>query len=192
MDAILLQSLHPEALAAILWEMEWNVTGVVLRVGMHTEGPLAILGHQRIFEVPSKVSIQTIDMNLDGAQIIADGDVLHAALLGDMAEKDRREIIQRKNEDVLHTDKFPTCRFEASYLEAENRLVGTLELHGIMAPCELPLVVSAKPIGFWAEGSRELDLRPFGIKPYRALLGAIKVAPSVTVSYSLAAKPALT
>lgn len=168
--------------------MEWKVVHPSLRIGIKTEGPLAALGHDRVFDQPADITVRTVADGFDGAQVVAGGDLRKTELLGEASEKDREEILKRKDRDVLSTDVFPVFSFEAVYREAEKVLAGTLSLHGASRPVRLPVTVLPRDGGAHVEGEVELDLRPFGVKPYKALMGALRVNPVVTVSYALELK----
>lgn len=165
--------------------MIWKIVHPSLRIGIRTEGPLAALGHDRTFDQPVDISVQTAATALDAAQIVAEGDLRKTDLLGDASDKDRDEILRRKDRDVLSTDVFPTFAFEGVYREAERAVVGMLTLHGAVRQVKLPVTVLPRPSGAHVEGELLLDLREFGVKPYKALMGALKVKPAVLVSYSL-------
>lgn len=165
--------------------MDWKVENPSLRIGIKTEGPLAALGHDRMFDQPVRVTVRTTVAGFDGAQVVAEGDLRNTSLLGDASVKDREEILKRKDRDVLSTDVFPTFAFEGVYREAEKAITGTLSLHGAVRPVRLPVTVLPREGGAHVEGELELDLRPHGVKPYKALMGALRVNPVVRVSYAL-------
>jgi polyisoprenoid-binding protein YceI len=86
------------------------------------------------------------------------------------------EIEKNAAKDVLHAAKHPSIRFESTSVTAEE-VVGRLTLHG-----------QAKEVRgrrLDAGGKRvvevSLDQRDFGIKPYSAMLGTLKVKPVVRV-----------
>lgn len=166
--------------------MPWSVLDLALRVRIRTEGVLAAVGHDRVFAVPASVTIEG-SADLVDASVCVECDLTRVALVGEIADKDRREILQRTHDDVLLTRRYPVARFVGKYDAVGNQLLGQLQLHGETQPCNLPVWVVSRPDGIHAEGTVSIDLQPFGIKPYRALLGALRVKPEVEVSYSLTA-----
>jgi polyisoprenoid-binding protein YceI len=165
--------------------MPLNVRDARVHVSIHTEGALAFLGHDRTFDVPLQLTIDgATDDTFDGVRIQAEGDVRNARLLGEVSDKDRKEIISRKDKEVLHTDRFPTLRFEGVYMAGEGMIKGTLTLHGVTQPVFLPVTVQAAAGGTQVAGRIELDLSTFGVRPYKALLGGLKVKTVVTVDYA--------
>lgn len=147
-----------------------------------------MLGHDRIFDQPATVAVETPAEEFDGARVSAQGDLRRADITGSVSEKDRQSMLEKKDEEVFHTHRFPTFGFEGSYREADHVVAGVLTLHGVSNPCVLPVRLQRpeKAGGrFFVEGGLDLDLRSFGIKPYKALFGGIKVKPIVRVTYSL-------
>lgn len=165
--------------------MDWKVVHPSLRIGIATEGPLAALGHDRVFDQPVRVTVRSASDVFAGAQVIAEGDLRMTVLLGEASEKDRDEILKRKDRDVLSTDVFPVFKFEGVYREGEKAVTGSLSLHGAVRQVKLPVTVLPREGGAHVEGELALDLREFGVKPYKALMGALRVKPVVNVTYSL-------
>jgi polyisoprenoid-binding protein YceI len=164
--------------------MPWKVLHPTLRIKIFTEGALSAFGHDRVFDQPITVALNAGD-DLDGATISVEGDLRQTKLLGHASDSDRAEILKRKDRDVLKTDVFPALKFEGSYKQSQGVVSGSLSLHGSTQRVELPVSVAKAGQGYSADGSLELDLRRFGISPYKALLGALRVKTVVEVMYSL-------
>lgn len=105
---------------------------------------------------------------------------------GALSDRNKREIEGNLVSDVLHARRHPEIAFRSTTIEGEGderRITGTLALHGT----ERPLTVTARrQAGRWVA---EVELRQpdFGIKPYSAMLGALKVQPGVRVRVSVPA-----
>ncbi len=90
------------------------------------------------------------------------------------------EIERNATREVLHASKHPLIRFESTQV-SEAEVVGRLSLHG----------QSKEVRGRRADvaGRRvvevTLDQRDFGITPYSAMLGSLKVKPEVRVRVSV-------
>jgi hypothetical protein len=171
--------------------MPGSIKNFRLRIGIFTEGPLAMLGHDRVFDQPATLKSEWAAGGLDGTKISAQGDLRRAEILGKISERDRAAILEKKDKEVFHTDVFPVFSYEGTYRQAEGMIVGALTLHGATHACNLPVRVQPgiSGGGKFVEGGLELDLRPFGIKPFKALLGQLRVKPSVHVSYSAEIEP---
>ena len=82
------------------------------------------------------------------------------------------EIEKNIRHDVLRSDKFPRITFESTE-------VGAGEVRG-----KLTLCGTTREIRCPRQGDRvevRLDVRDFGMKPYSAMLGTLKVKPEVVV-----------
>ena len=163
--------------------MNVSIRNPVLRIGIKTEGALAMLGHDRVFDQPVSVTVESVD-GLAGARVHAAGDLRQTTIVGSVSEGDREEILRRKDKDMFETHKFPQLRFEGSYAATAKALEGALTLHGATQRISLPVTVAERDFGWSVEGELPLDLRPFGIKPFKAMLGALRVAPEVRVHVS--------
>lgn len=103
-----------------------------------------------------------------------------------LSDRNRREIEGNIADDVLHTKRYPEIVLRSSRIEGEGderRIEGTLSLHG----AERPLRATARrQAGRWVT---EVELRQpdFGIKPYSAMLGTLKIQPLVRVRVSVPA-----
>jgi polyisoprenoid-binding protein YceI len=155
------------------------------RVYTFKEGLLSAVAHDLEIDV-KRFFVEWSD---DASRLTAEMDasslhVLHAVHDGRpapsaLSDRDRRKIEQTILEDVLHASRHPAIRFEASLTWAGGRprLDGTLTLAGRSR--SLPVSVS--------EDGRELVARAtlhqpdFGITPYSAMLGTLKIKPDVKV-----------
>jgi hypothetical protein len=105
---------------------------------------------------------------------------------GSLSDKDKRQIIENLRRDVLDARKHPEIRFVSEAVTRDGnalRVQGQLSLNGVTRP----LTVTARRVdGRW---NAEVDLRQpdFGIKPYTALMGAIRIKPAVKVRVSVPA-----
>ena len=99
---------------------------------------------------------------------------------GVLGKRDLKQIQTNITRDVLRTKKFPSLTFQSSSVVPEGeglRVQGTLSLCGV-----------SRALGCLArrEGAHyvaELDLQQpdFGIKPFKALMGTLKVAPGLRI-----------
>ena len=103
---------------------------------------------------------------------------------GTLKPKDRAEIERTTREEVLQVARHPHITFSGR--DAGGALTGELTLRGVTRP------LSAR----WrAEGGRRvaevsLDQRDFGIRPYQAMMGALKVQRAVRVRITAPARSA--
>ncbi len=111
--------------------------------------------------------------------------VLHAVVHGapspsSLSAKDLRKIEENIQADVLGKAASSEARFESSAIEADGearRVLGTLTLNGRSRP--LDARVTRDGDRFVTEFT--LDQRDFGIRPYSAMMGTLKIKPELRV-----------
>jgi hypothetical protein len=100
---------------------------------------------------------------------------------GALSDGDKRKIEQSIVDDVLGAKKRPEVRFTSTAVTKEGddgfRIEGDLALHGHTRP----LTLHARRDGDRLVAEVSLHQPDFGIKPYTAMLGTLKVKPDVTV-----------
>lgn len=97
-----------------------------------------------------------------------------------LTDGDRREI-EKTARGLLAPDRFPTATFASTRVVpgvGGGSIEGTLELHGRSAPLTLA-VTEAAPGRYRATGT--LSQSAYGIKPYSAFLGALKLRDEVEI-----------
>lgn len=164
------------------------------RVLTYREGLLSGLGHDlelavTRFTIEVDDAARTADASFDAGSLrvvraLRDG----AELPGALGDGDRQSIEASIRGDVLHADRHPAVRFRSTAVtEAAGGydVAGTLALHGV----ERPVTLALRPEGDRLVAAVTLHQPDFGIRPYRALLGTLKVKPDVTVRLSLPAAP---
>lgn len=115
---------------------------------------------------------------VDGA--MRDGR-LDERVLGD---KDKREILDNIRNKILHADRPLRFRGKAGLRDDGGyRVSGELEMAGQSRPVELALDRSGDRL----RGEIELTPSRWGVKPFKALMGAIKLQDRVRVRFDLPA-----
>lgn len=82
--------------------------------------------------------------------------------------------------DVLDVRRHPTARFESVRL-TDTQMEGRLTLHGVTKT----LTGSVRKSAGTTTAEFRFDQRDFGIKPFSAMLGTLKIKPEVLVRVSL-------
>lgn len=161
----------------------------------YKEGLFSALAHDLLINVNSFViEISGDDAQVEGSFdagslrvecVIADGkkrrDILSTA--------DMKEIDNNAFKDVLNAAAFKLISFSSTSVARENssyRVIGTLTLHGKSR--EIQFAVMKEDDCQVAEV--RLHLPDFGIKPFSALFGAMKVKPDVLIRIAVPAKNA--
>jgi polyisoprenoid-binding protein YceI len=139
------------------------------------QGLLAAVGH----DLCLRVGRFTVEIGDDDA-ITAEFDATSLRPIGDVSTADARKIERNAADDVLDARRFPAIAFRSTEVTRDGeraRIAGTLALHGVTRPIAFDAVADAA--GWRAEV--RLDQRDFGIRPYVALLGALRVRADVVV-----------
>jgi len=103
-----------------------------------------------------------------------------------LSDGDRREIAATAQE-VLGADRHPEATFTAARFQpgpdGGGVMNGTLTLAGVSKPLRLDVTKTGE--GAY-RGTGSVRQSEFGIKPYRAFLGALKVSDAVGVAVDVA------
>lgn len=159
-----------------------------LTVKTYREGMAAKAGHDLIIEVQQWEA--TLELAADDAQsrleLSADPASLHpregVGGLKPLTDKDRGEIRANITGKVLGTEPI---RFRSSSVEGGERggrlsVRGELTIKGETRPASFELEVGADGR---VTGTAELVQSEWGVKPYKGLMGALKVRDSVEVVF---------
>ncbi len=95
-----------------------------------------------------------------------------------LSDKDRRDIDKNINEKVLETGKFPELKFESTSVsgsEPNLTVAGNMTIKGTTRPVNVDLNVN----GTTVTAQTSISQKDFGIKPFSAMMGAIKLRDDV-------------
>jgi len=102
-----------------------------------------------------------------------------------LSAKDQRSILETVHNEILLSRRYPRIELEGAIqtiADNRNMLGGELRLRGHARPIETELIRSGDTV----QSVFELKPSEFGIAPYKALGGAIKLDDRVRVSISVA------
>jgi polyisoprenoid-binding protein YceI len=105
-----------------------------------------------------------------------------------LTDKDRLEIKTNIEEKVLHADRDPELRFAAEQVVVEDHhahLTGDLTIGGETRPAGVDVDLEPAADGLHARGAIPIRQTDYGIKPYSALMGMLKVADQVEVDFDV-------
>ena len=117
--------------------------------------------------------------SLEVARSISDG-----GLEENLKRSDQQKIEQHIDKDVLNTRRHPEIRFESTEVTPEGEgfvVAGNLTINGVSRP----IVANVAANGDRWETSVTVHQPDFGITPFKALMGAIKIKPDVRVELSV-------
>jgi polyisoprenoid-binding protein YceI len=100
-----------------------------------------------------------------------------------LTDSDRSEIKKNMASKVLQTDRNPQITFASTSATPAGAgrltIAGDLTLVGVTRPVQLAVELDGD--GGRVTATAKIDQTEFGIRPYTALMGALKVAPEVEV-----------
>lgn len=144
------------------------------------EGLLSPLAHDLELKIGSFVievdeATRAVDAKFDA------GSVKVARAIGaTLNEKDRRSIDGTIADEVLRARRYPEIRFRSKKVDG-LMVEGTLTLHG----CERGIAFTVAEEGARWVAEVRLHQPDFGIKPYKAMLGTLRIQADVVVRVSL-------
>jgi polyisoprenoid-binding protein YceI len=115
---------------------------------------------------------------------------------GDVKASDRRDIERETKENVLETERFPDVVFESKHVSANKaaegsyrvEVSGSRNLHGVTRETNVPALVSVLGDTLRAYGEVPIRQTDFGIRPVKAMGGALKVKDEVKLTFEIVAR----
>src|SRR3990172_255403 len=173
-----------------------NANSGKLCVYTFKEGFLSAIAHDLLIDVTNfTIKLNIPDTGVQSASVEAeilanslkvvcamkDGQQNYDAL----KEKDKSDIEEATFKDVLHPSKYPAINFRSTDIQEKDgtyHVKGELTLHGVTRPVEFDAKTTT---GKDLKGRVTIAQKNFGIKPYKALLGTLKVKNEVNIAVDL-------
>jgi polyisoprenoid-binding protein YceI len=154
-------------------------------------GAGAKIGHDLVLEAkrwngkadidPDNPAASNVQVTVDaGSLVVIDG----VGGLKALSDGDRSDIVNNIQEKVLNTKKYPEISFESTQVEGAvpNLTVhGNLTIVGNTRPVTLALTIDGNAV----VAKTTIVQSEFGIKPFSAMLGALKVRDAVEFEVKL-------
>ena len=173
----------------------YDATRVELLVETAREGLLSPVGHDlelhaTIVTVDIDDEAGTVDARIDARAIHLRGAVVDGRVeSGRISASDTRTIEGHLRDDVLEVGRHPEIRFGGKLTGATpsggHVVEGTLTLRGLSRP----LVIRTTREGENELAEVALEQTDFGIKPFRAMLGALRVRSRVLIKLRIRTSP---
>jgi len=170
----------------------FNQSTAQCHIFTYKEGLLSPLAHDlRIvvtsFEVELGGEDHFINAHFDANSLRVDCAMLDGAARPDLlSSSDKADIQEKMLNDVLAAEAFPEIVIVSSALERKDssyRVEGVLALHGTTR--KIYFAVRREGDNLTAECT--LHLPDFGIRPFTALFGAVRIKPDILIRISLPA-----
>lgn len=176
-------------MAASTWTFDSSAGDLQILTGV--AGRAAKMGHRLTIGMKTwQASVQWAGDQPESAELVVDVDSLQV-LKGDggvtpLAGPEKG--VARSNAlKSLDVKKFPKIRFSASDIAktAEGyRMTGSLEIHGTSRPQVVDLEVEDRGDSWALSTQVPVTQTDFGVKPYSLLMGSMKVADDVTITFT--------
>jgi len=162
------------------------------RIFTRRAGVLGAVGHDLELRVADyRIDLEEgplrVDAQFSAASLRMVGVVEHGrTLTGRLSTHDTEQIQRQIAEEVLQSAVHALIEFHSTRVERraqEYRIEGLLELHGVER--ELHLIARPDGAARLLVSEAVLHQPDFGIKPFRAFGGALRVRPEVTVRVSV-------
>lgn len=161
-----------------------------IHVFTYKEGLLSRVAHDlRLHVEPRGVDVERsaeqVRAEIDASALVVDGAMRAAQLdAGALDGRDRQKIVDTMRREILATQRFPKIRFTGNAVARGDRelvIEGELELAGVRRPLSFTATRADRRL------RARVTLRPsiWGIQPYKALAGAIRLQDRVTVDLDL-------
>ncbi|MCB9599113.1 MAG: YceI family protein [Sandaracinus sp.] len=167
----------------------FDATRAECSVFTYKDGLLSKIAHDL------RVKVERFEVKVDGENVEATFDAKSLRVVcarkdgvdshGTLSSGDRSKIESNIQKDVLETSRHPEIRFTGKATIDGDRatVTGQLTLHGTTRP----LTIEGRREGGRWVGRTRLHQPDFGITPYSAMLGTLKIQPTVEVELSLPA-----
>ena len=169
----------------------FDATNAELTIRTTREGVLSPVGHD-LELVASALTLDvdeaagTVEVRIDPLALRVQGAIVDGALdAARLSAADVRKIEVHLRDDVLAVARYPEIRFSGRVAKPTpsggHMVEGTLTLHGTSRPVTL----TTERAGEFESGEVALEQTDFGIAPFRAMLGALRVRSRVVVRVRL-------
>lgn len=183
---------------------ELDPAGSELLVRLYKDGALSRFGHDHLIHASTFKGLITLDVLEEGRgqlelevavkDLVVDDPVVrkkHGVSL--VNESDRRAIRKTMlSDEQLAEATHPTMRFVMTSLKRTDvghyKVDGELTLKGKRRPVSFAAAATVDREQFKAAGTLKLKLTDFGIEPYSAFLGSVKVKDAFTMTLKIVGK----
>ena len=172
-----------------------------LRIVLYKEGALKAFGHDHVVEVRGlrgsvevSASSGSVSLEIPAGELEIDAPEARLAegFRQRVPDSDRVKIRESmRGPKGLEVERYPEISFASTRIEPGREpgrwtVEGRLTLHGATRSLVIPVTLTQRPGGYWAEGAVALKPSEFGIKPFSALGGLIKVRDAALARFALA------
>ncbi|OBI41529.1 S-adenosyl-L-methionine-dependent methyltransferase [Mycobacterium kyorinense] len=171
----------------------WTLTAADGELLVHTgvTGRAAKMGHRLTIAMRHwQATVSWTDSEPVAAEIVVDVtslEVLHGEGGVTPLSGPEKTLVRSNALKSLHAERFPDIRFTAEAIEKSDagyRLRGELQIHGKTREQVIDLCTADLGDSWRMTSNTTVRQSDFGVKPYSLLMGSLKVADEVTVSFT--------
>ena len=150
-------------------------------IDLRATGLLRAVGHDpTLSAVPPEITLEVPDATGTELDLAVEARIPVDAIEppADMSASDRAQMRDNlRGPDVLDAARWPTVDFRGRFAGTleRGRLSGTFVVRGTARPMAMDVAIVTRDAELVAEGDWTGTLTELGIKPFRALLGALKL-----------------
>lgn len=167
-----------------------------VRLRVDRAGIAKKIGHDLVIEVRAWTASVTVDADTARSTLTATVDATSLEVVQGvggakaLSAKDKLEIVETINKKILKTKQHPTMMFKSTSVSPVDAsrvtVVGNLTIAGVTRPATLELSTEAGTTA----GTIKLVQSEWGIKPFSAFLGALKIKDEVLIEAQIKAHAA--
>ncbi len=160
------------------------------------EGLLSAFAHDPVISIREFAGeVAFVPETFQNASLNFTIDAKSLAVTGGVKEKDLIEVERGMREEVLEVDKYPEITFSSTNISASRigdgryraRIIGDVTLHGVTQKSVwISSEVTIAGGTLRAKGEFSLKQKDFGIKPFTAAGGTIKLKNELKFSFDIA------
>ncbi len=164
-----------------------------ITLNVYRDGVAAKLGHNLVLEATAwsgKAEVVADDPAASSVELTVDPrslEIIDAkGGIKPLGDKDRAEIKKNINDKILMTSRNPKITFQSTEVAGaapDIKVKGNLILAGKSQPVTLDVRVD-ESLGR-ASGKTTIQQSSFGIKPFSAMMGALKIKDSVDIQFDI-------
>jgi polyisoprenoid-binding protein YceI len=160
------------------------------------DGLLSMFGHDPVIAVCGfGGDVRFVPGTLEAASLLMLVQADSLAVVNQVSEKDKREMVRAMRDEVLEIARFPEIVFMSTSITSNRtgegqyraRIVGNLSLHGVTREHLIEAQVMVTEDGLRARGEFTLRQTDYRIKPVSVAGGTLKMKDELKLSFDIVA-----
>lgn len=158
------------------------------------EGLLSKLAHDLLIDVTDfKVNLEVPDAGFASGSLELEAQANSLKVICALKDGERTDVLKEKDiadierdmgAKVLHPDKYPTVNFVSNTIQNKEggfHVSGGLSLHGTIKSIDFDIDTDGNNL----KGMITLLQKDYGIKPFKAMMGTLKIKNEINIGFDL-------